>query len=76
MESDCLYLIGSRYFQLEGSCVHGNEFSDFRCLRIICENRPLASSRPSVCPHVSMRLTMDGFPRNLLLWTVEKIQIL
>ena len=62
MESDCLYLIGSRYFQMKGSCDHGNDFPDYRCLRISFEKRPLASSRPSVSPHVSMRLTMYGYP--------------
>ena len=28
---------------------------------------PLPSSCPSVCPHVSARLSMDGFPQNLVL---------
>ena len=62
MESDYLYLTGARYFQLKGSCEHSNEFLGFRCLRKRSKKHPLASSRPSVCPHVSVRLIINGFP--------------
>jgi hypothetical protein len=41
--------------------------------RIISENRLLASSRPSVCPHVSARLPPDGFSWNLTLGNLTKI---
>ena len=37
------------------------------------ENRLFASSRPSVCSHVSARLSLDGYLWNLLLRTLMKI---
>jgi hypothetical protein len=37
------------------------------------EKRLLASSCHSVCPHVSVRLPLDGFPWNFILWVFMKI---
>jgi len=42
MGSDGLYLIGSIYFQLKGSCEHANKFSGFKRFRISGEKHPLA----------------------------------
>jgi hypothetical protein len=51
----------------------------FRRVRIVREKRSLPLSCPSfssvsVCPHVSARPSLDGFPWNFILETYESIK--
>ena len=65
--------VGLRTYQHPWTHTHTHTHTVFlRCLHIVNGKKPLFSSSVSVCPHVSVRLPLDGFSGNFILGLFRK----